>query len=279
MATGLLHPGIMGTALGTAVDDTVVWAAEGRSGATRQRAEQAGFTETPDLERLCALSTVIVSVCPPAAAEQMARRVADTGYSGVYVDANAIAPATARRIAGFFERFVDGGIIGLPPTPDRRTALYLSGENQGLVEDMADHLGHGLFDVHTVSGGVGAASAVKVCFAAWTKGTAALLTVINALAAAEGVSETLMEQWAASIPELPARSTATVRAVGPKAWRFGGELREIAAALTDAGLPEGFASAAAETYDRLATLSDIPGPTLEDAVERLLNPGHITRAT
>ncbi len=270
MVTGLLHPGIMGTAVGEAVDGEVLWASEGRSPATRSRALEAGFTEVPDLRTLCDRSTMIVSVCPPGAAEEVAQRVSATGYTGTYLDANAIAPATARRIATRFERFVDGGIVGLPPTPERRAALYLSGDDQGVVGETAARFAHGSFEVHVVGGGTGAASAVKVCFAAWTKGTAALLTVINALAAAEGVSEELTAEWTLSMPDLPARSRATVAAIGPKAWRFGGELREIATALSDAGLPGGFASAAAETYDRLADLVDVPGPTLEDAVELLL---------
>ncbi|HEC11580.1 MAG TPA: DUF1932 domain-containing protein [Acidimicrobiales bacterium] len=279
MATGLLHPGSMGTALGTALDGTVLWAGKGRSQATRDRAVAAGFSEVSDLETLCRRSTAIVSVCPPGAAEEVARQVASTGFTGVYLDANAVAPATARRIGGLFDRFVDGGIIGLPPTPERRAALYLSGDDAAAVDEMAGLFSHGLFDVRRVEGGIGAASAVKVCFAAWTKGTAALLTVINALAEAEGVSEVLGEEWAISMPDLPPRSRATAAAVGPKAWRFGGELREIAAALADAGLPTGFASAAADTYDRLATLVDVPGPTLEDAVELLLGRSRTTRAT
>jgi 3-hydroxyisobutyrate dehydrogenase-like beta-hydroxyacid dehydrogenase len=198
---------------------------------------------------------LIVSICPPAAAEAVADAVAIEQFGGVYADLNAIAPATARRLGERFEHFVDGGIIGPPATTPGTTRLYLSGTD---TEVVASRWRTPLLDVRIVDGGVGAASAVKTCYAAWTKGSAALLLTVRALACAEGVEEALLTEWATSIPDLGDRSERTARENGTKAWRFVGEMHEIGASLADAGLPAGFATAAADVYARLAGLRNHP---------------------
>src|SRR5690242_10513270 len=115
---GLLHPGEMGSAVGAAARTAgarVIWASEGRSHATRSRASAAGLEDIGILAELVAQSSVILSVCPPHAAEEVARRVAALLFSGVYVDANAISPANSRHIGCIVEEtgatYVDGGII------------------------------------------------------------------------------------------------------------------------------------------------------------------------
>src|SRR4051794_39964888 len=129
---GVLHPGEMGAALGARLRERghdVAWAGEGRSAATRARAEAAGLHDAGALDAVLAGSDVVVSVCPPHAALDVARAVA--GYGGVFVDANAVAPATAAAIGRLVEdggaRFVDGGIVGPPPQRAGTTRLYLSG--------------------------------------------------------------------------------------------------------------------------------------------------------
>src|SRR5687767_4309206 len=118
---GLLHPGAMGSAVGASLTPRarVLWASEGRSAATVDRAVRAGIEDAGDLATLAAASDVIISVCPPHAAEDVAREVAGTGFAGVYLDANAVSPARTRRIAELVGAsgadFVDGGIIGGPP--------------------------------------------------------------------------------------------------------------------------------------------------------------------
>jgi 3-hydroxyisobutyrate dehydrogenase-like beta-hydroxyacid dehydrogenase len=228
----------------------VRWASDGRSAATKERAEAAGLHDAGTLHALAAGSDVVLSVCPPHAAEDVAREVAAAGFAGTFVDGNAVAPGTARRIAELVApaRPVDGGIVGPPPSRPGTTRLHLSGD--GAVEVAA------LFDGTTVEtrvhpGGPGAASAVKVCFAAWTKGTSALLLAIRALAEAEGVTDGLLAEWATSLPDLPARSDAAA-GTAHKAWRFVGEMEESAAAFAAAGQPGGFSQAAAEVYAALA---------------------------
>jgi 3-hydroxyisobutyrate dehydrogenase-like beta-hydroxyacid dehydrogenase len=264
MDVGLLHPGEMGAAVGRCLFEaghTVLWAAAGRSGATSVRARGAGLTDAGSVAGVAARARIVLSICPPHAALEVAREVARCGFSGVFVDANAIAPGTARSvgavIAGGGGMFVDGGIIGSPPVAAGQTRLYLSGEHAGTVGELFTGTA---VEARIVSGGasvsgsagVGAASAVKMSYAAWTKGTAALLLAIRALARAEGVEEALLAEWALSQPALGARSEQAARSAATKGWRWIAEMEEIAASMAADGLPGGFHQAAADIYRRSA---------------------------
>ena len=242
---GLLHPGDMGAAVGTALraaGHDVVWASEGRSEATRSRA--AAFADVGSVAEVTARSDVIVSVVPPHAAVDLAEALPP--FDGIFVDANAIAPATARRVGDAVARFVDGGIVGAPPAP----RLYLSGPEAAVVA--------ALFAGSPITTEVvESASALKCAYAAWSKGTAALLLAIRDYAAAEGVDVPLVEEWARSQPRLAERLAAAERSAAAKGWRWIGEMHEIADAFAAQGLPRGFHDAAAEVYraDGSATAS------------------------
>jgi 3-hydroxyisobutyrate dehydrogenase-like beta-hydroxyacid dehydrogenase len=188
---------------------------------------------------------VLMSLCPPHAAVEVAGSL--EGFAGIYVDANAVSPSTARTIARLVGRYVDGGIIGPPPTKHGTTRLYLSGRE---AKPIADLFAGTTLDAKVVSEEIGAASAVKMAFAAWTKGSAALLLAIRALARADGVEDTLLEEWRTSSPQLDEQSVAAARAALSKGWRWVGEMEEVAQTFADAGLPEGFHQAAAEIYRR-----------------------------
>lgn len=245
-----------------------MWIAAGRSDATKARAESEGLEPAHSLADALREVDIVVSVCPPSAAEAVAEDVAETGFDGVYVDANAIAPATSRRIGKRFARFVDGGIIGPPPIEQGSTRLYLSGDRL-TAESVAALWAGSELDARVIDGEVGAASALKMTYAAWTKGSAALLATIVAGAEAMNVGDDLAREWELSQSGLGERVTRTADGVGPKAWRFAGEMREIAASFDDAGLPAGFWEAAAETYDRLAPLREIDAPTVDLLVDLL----------
>jgi 3-hydroxyisobutyrate dehydrogenase-like beta-hydroxyacid dehydrogenase len=271
LTIGLLHPGEMGAAVGqclTAGGHEVLWVPEGRSAETAARAGAAGLTAAGDLADLVRRSDVIMSVCPPHAALGIARQVAQAqpaAFGGVYVDANAIAPATAREIAGIVEAggasYVDGGIIGTPPVTPGFIRLYLSGPQAEEVRDLFDGspIDARVVDHDTGSGAgatgagaTGAASAVKMAYASWTKGSAALLLAARALARAEGVEETLLAEWGISQPGLQERSARAAGSAAAKGWRWTAEMEEIAATMAAAGLPEGFHQAAAEVYRRFS---------------------------
>jgi 3-hydroxyisobutyrate dehydrogenase-like beta-hydroxyacid dehydrogenase len=243
---GLLHPGEMGSALGAALRASghdVLWASDGRSDATVQRARD--FVDVGNARELAQRAAVILSVCPPHAADDVARSVA--GYEGVYVDANAVSAGTARALAGEKTRFVDGGIIGPPPREAGTTRLYLSGGHAAQVAALFDG---SLVDARVISPDVGDASALKMTYAAWSKGSAALLLAIRSVARAEGVEDALLAEWALSIPGLEQRSDRAAASAEQKGWRWIAEMEEIAATFAAAGQPEGFHRAAAEVYRR-----------------------------
>jgi hypothetical protein len=257
VTVGVLHPGEMGAAVGAALrvaGQTVVWASTGRSAATAKRAEEAGFEDVGDLEELGRRSDVIIALCPPHAAVEVAR--AFPRFAGVYVDANAVSPATARTIAALVGRCVDGGIVGPPPKSPGTTRLYLSGAD---APSVADLFADTIVDARVVSEDIGAASALKMAFAAWTKGTSALLLAVRAVARAEGVEEPLLDEWRLSLPHLREQSIAAARSALGKGWRWVGEMDEIAGTFAAAGLPDGFHRAAAEIYGRSPHARDADG--------------------
>lgn len=264
---GLLHPGAMGATVGGACGAHVVWSSQGRSSATTGRAERWGLDDVGTLGELVETSEVIISVCPPAHAIGVADSVSALGFGGVYVDANAIAPATAREIAARFDRFVDGGIVGPPAERPGTTRLYLSGSD---AADVAGFWADSALDARVIDGDAGAASALKMAFATWTKVSSALLLDVRALARAEGVEDALLGEWAISMPDTAGRADRTAAGVGPKAWRFVGEMEQMVRAYDDAGLPDGFARGAAELYRRLASFKDADDVTLDAVITELL---------
>lgn len=168
----------------------------------------------------------------------------------MYLDANAIAPVTANRVAEIVEdagaRYVDGGIVGPPPVIPGRMRLYLSGQaaaeaRQALVTDR--------FEVRVIDEHLTSASALKLAYAAWTKGSAALLLAVRAAAIGSGVDETLLEEWRTSQPELEGRWGHARRSAREKGWRWSGEMEEIASMFEELGLPSGFHTAAAEVFE------------------------------
>ena len=269
MTVGLLHPGAMGVTVGAECRADVVWCSDGRSTATAARAAAAGLVDVGTLADLVEQSDVIVSVCPPGEALAVADSVAALGFDGVYVDANAIAPATARAVGERFERFVDGGIIGPPAVRAGITRLYLSGDETTEVEEIAGLWDGSLLDARPIDGGPGAASALKIAYATWTKVSSAMLLAVRALARAEGVEEALLDEWAISQPGTTERSEATAQMTAFKAWRFDGEMAEIAATFAANDLPPGFGEAARDIFGRMARFKDVDDATLDHVLDAI----------
>lgn len=271
----LLHPGNMGATIGAAAATSgaqVLWASEGRSGATRQRAVQAGLKEVARVSDAVRQSDVVLSVCPPHAAIDVAREVAALSFKGIYVDANAVARATAEEIGRIVTKagaaYVDGGIIGSPVKQPGTTRLYLSGDK---AEEIARLFSRSMLEARAIGQKPGAASALKMAYAAWTKGTDALILAIRAFAAHEGVDQALLEEWRISQPALEKKCERAAAVAVPKMWRYVGEMQEIAEAFEAAGLPGGFHRAAADVCERLAGFKDQtdPVPTLSPVLAAL----------
>jgi 3-hydroxyisobutyrate dehydrogenase-like beta-hydroxyacid dehydrogenase len=272
---GVLHPGEMGAAVGGCLTQrglTVLWASAGRGPDTAARAAATGMRDVGTASEMSGQAGVILSVCPPGAALEVARSTA--GFRGIYVDANAVSPETAREVAQMVTAggasYVDGGIIGAPPRSPGDSRLYLSGQRAREVGEL--FTGTAL-DARVMGDEPGAASAVKMAYAAWTKGTAALILAILALARAEGVEETLLAEWQQSQPTLTARSHSAARSATEKGWRWVAEMEEIAATMAAAGLPPGFHQAAAAIYTRVPRPTTPPPPdelSLTKVIDALL---------
>ncbi len=206
----------------------------------------------------------------------MAESVAAAGFEGCYVDANAISPATSIRIGGRFgDRYVDGGVIGPPALHPGTTRLYLAGPAASEVAT--------LWDGSALEAAVvddrwdqGAASALKMAYAGWTKGSSALLLTVAALAEQAGVADALLAEWERSQPGLVERSQRTAAGTGPKAWRWVGEMEEIASTMADAGLPDDFHRGAGELYRRMAGFKGHAGPTIDEVIDTILGTGSDT---
>ena len=140
---------------------------DGRGPETCSRAKEAQLTDVGSLPSLVEQSDIILSVCPPHAATQLAKTVAALQFSGIYVDANAVSPATSRDVQQIVEAagatFVDGGIIGPPALKRGSARLYLSGS--GAVR-VAACFAQGPLEARVIDGLPGAASALKMTYAA-----------------------------------------------------------------------------------------------------------------
>ena len=231
----------MGTEVGRAAGAELLWASEGRSEATASRAASAGFRDVGTLRALAGQSEIVLCLCPPAIAAEVARGVAEAGFTGLYIEANAIAPARAERIAstlsGRGARVVDGSVIA-----SSGLNLYLSGENDDVEEAARLFTGTEVTAV-PLPGGVGAASALKMAFGGWNKIGIALTAQAHAIAGAYGVTDWLEAEG------VPADR---LQWVADRAWRWAPEMEEIADLCGELGLSDGIPRGAAEFYRDLS---------------------------
>jgi len=272
---GILHPGEMGISIAASSINSghqVYWLSEDRSDRTRARAEKYNLTEVDSLSQFCQICETILSVCPPHTAEGVARAVIEAGFTGLFLDANAISPQRAIAIGQMLEasgaQFVDGGIIGGPAWKPKETWLYLSGERSDAI---ASCFSQGPLETKIIGTEIGKSSALKMCYAAYTKGTTALLSAILATAESLGVREELYQQWDMDDKDFSEQVNRRVTRVTAKAWRFEGEMEEIASTFREAGLPDGFHRAAADVYHRMARFKDSrETPPLNEVLNTLL---------
>ena len=264
---GVLHPGAMGAGVAAQVvgtGATVRWLPRGRSAATRQRADRFGLRSADGIEELTATCDIVLSVCPPAAALDVAGQVAAAGFRGIYVDANAVSPERMAEIAAVFEgsgaTVVDGGITGPPPREPGSTRLYLSGDDTAVARIAALFDGT-LLAPFPLAGPIGRASALKLSFAAYNKISYAVAAHACALADGHGVLDDLLDLAAGLLPGTPLADPEGLATAGPRAWRWQPEMREIARASRSAGVPTAFAEAAAHTFARWEAHKDDPTVT------------------
>lgn len=275
MTVGLVHPGAMGAAVGAQLASAgtrALWVSDRRGPATRRRAEAAGLVERADLADLAECSTIL-SVCPPAAALDVAASIVAIGFEGVYVDANAISPQHTREIEAMFGQqgdvvVVDGGIVGPPPRKPGTTRLYLSGDEQAVagVRDLFTTT-----DVRAIvlDGPVGQASALKLAFASYNKLTYALAAQSYALAEHHGVFDELRDLAGDVLPTTPFGQPDSLVSAGQRAWRWEGEMAEIGAACAEASLPGELLEAVEALFARWGEYKDSDDVTVAQLLAAL----------
>jgi 3-hydroxyisobutyrate dehydrogenase-like beta-hydroxyacid dehydrogenase len=192
-------------------------------------------------------------------AEGVSELAIRNNFKGTFVEANAISPNTTRNIASKLAIAniicVDGGIIGGPAwNVDSNTHLYLSGTAASTIASLFKD---SPLKSSVVDDKIGSASALKMTFAAYSKGTTALLAAILAVAEQEGVRDALQNQWGENFSQ---QTIARVTGNATKAWRFSGEMAEISKTFSDAGLPGEFHTGAAEVFRRLSDYKDVTTP-------------------
>lgn len=271
MKIGVLHPGEMGSSIGDCLIQSgheVFWASSERSQSSRDRA--ATWQEKSKLSELVEEVDAILSVCPPSEARALANEVLGLRFRGIYVDANAIAPQTASEILNDFgSNYVDGGLIGPPAREKGSTRLYLAGK---FAREVGSWFDTSLLEAKVIATEMGVqASSLKMAYAGYTKGSSALLILINAFAELAGVRESLVKEWEMSQPALIKRSEHAAKGTAAKAWRFVGEMEEIAKTMKSSDLPEGFHNGSAELYSLMARFKDAKSPDLNEVLEEIIS--------
>ncbi|MFF7566624.1 DUF1932 domain-containing protein [Streptomyces pseudovenezuelae] len=273
---GILHPGSMGAAVAAcaaANASAVLWCEAGRSPASAARAAQFDLTPVATLAELLDRSDIVISLCPPAAAEDLACNVAGHRFAGVYVEANAINPERAVRITELLEpaaTVVDGGVIGSPPVRGKTPRLYLSGPAAATARIEALFAGTAV-KAKTLGTEIGKASALKLSYATFQKTSRVLVALAVGMAREHGVDQELIEVASRRTDSYLAEPEYVAK-TAVRAWRWGPELEEAADALAAAGLPPEMLRAAASTLARWNDVKDDSELTLTDALDRLAQP-------
>ena len=256
----VIAPGEMGSAVGRRLAEhgtRIITSLAGRSPGSIARAERAGFTAMASVDELAAAADIILSIVPPGEAvglaEQWAPVLARAARKPLYVDCNAVSPATAARIGGVLAStgaaYVDAAIIGPPPSASSRTVFYASGDAAPKLERL-NRLG---LVLRVLDAPIGAAAALKMAYAGITKGLTGLGAAMMLGATRSGIDAALAQELAESQPQLLAWLARQVPSMYPKAYRWVAEMEEIAAfAAADPAAAQIY-QGLARLYQRLAT--------------------------
>lgn len=254
-AVGILSPGDMGHAVGRVLVERgmkVFTCLEGRSKRTRDLAMKAKIEAVPTYRQLVRDTDIILSILVPAEAKNAAMIVSqaleETGERIIYVDCNAIAPATVREIGEIISKtgsqFIDAGIIGGPPSPRNFTRFYASGTDTEEFEQLSKY---GL-DIRVVGKEIGQASRLKMVYAALTKGISALSIELLVAAWRMGLYKTLIGEWQLSQKDRHDSLSRSLQSVPGKSRRWVGEMEEIAKTFGSLGLTPRILEGAADLY-------------------------------
>jgi L-threonate 2-dehydrogenase len=240
----------------------------GRSEQSARRVADAGLEVIDDDQRLVEEANFILSIVPPGVAEAVAERfrttLTRTERKPLFVECNAIAPNTVRRIEAILSEtgcgFVDAGIIGGPPPVDdlgKGPRFYASGPHAQMFASLVQY---GL-DIVILDAPIGAASALKLSYAGLTKGFTALGAAMIGAAAREHLGGALRAELARSQPDMLARLERLVPAMFPKAYRWIAEMGQIADFANQENSGATIYQGAARLYERIAAEFECERPS------------------
>lgn len=255
----ILMPGDMGHAVGNSLrlhGHEVITCLAGRGDHTLKLSDTAGLVDVGSLKAVVEQADLILSILPPASAIEQARQISHemsaVGKFPTYVDCNAVSPETVRTIATIMEKvgapFIDAGIIGLAPGHGSGPRFYVSGPD---VTPMTELDGKG-FSVIPMGETIGQASALKMVYAALTKGTWTLHTAVLLAAQKLGVADALIHEFEQSQRPALAAMRARVPFLPADSARWVGEMEEIASTFAAAGVSDSFHIGAADMFRLLA---------------------------
>ncbi|KYJ87630.1 NAD(P)-dependent oxidoreductase [Sulfurovum riftiae] len=272
---GFLYPGDMGVFLAHSVQNSgyeTLWCSEQRSQSTCQRAEQQDMVEVSSLVELCEQSSIIISICPPHAASDVAYQVLQQHFTGIFVEANAISPELSKRLSAAFAKkgvsYVDAAVFGGTNLTSKNTQIFLSGSKG---EQIASIFSSGPVISKVISDEIGKASATKMCHSMYSKGIWAMLHTAVSAAEHYGIRDQLESLWIKNNVNFTENTYKNMQRTSKKAWRFSAEMNEISSTFHAAGLPDGFSKASSEVYRRLVKFKEYDQePDIEEIINTLL---------
>ncbi len=270
----------MGAAIGAQIANNghaVLWCPDGRSPATHHRAKDAGLRPVP-LAQLLADSEIVLSICPPAVAEEIATTVAGLRYRGIYVEANAISPARLHRIAPRLTEvgaaIIDGCIFGPPPGGQPPARLYLAGA-PAASRQVANLFTGSLAEPVLLGEHLGQASALKMAFASFLRTSRTAAALAHALADDHGITHALLTE-AQRMPRDILANQDFLPSVAARAWRWAPEMHEVADTLSAQHLPTDLALATADILQHWADTTTDQPTDLHSTLRQLHLPPAVT---
>src|SRR4051812_1482893 len=229
---------------------------EGRSKRTVALSQKAGAKDCGSIEKLVAACDVIISVLDPAHAVTKAREVAAgikaTGKKIMFVNGNAVAPRTAQEIDGIIRAAggycVDGSILRVTSKGKSELRLYVSGPEASVLTQINDEI----LKIRVVGEKIGNASALKMCYGAFTKGALALGVELLLASHKLGVADELAAEFEDTQPEVYKWILGRTIGMAPKAYRYVPEMLEVATTFEDAGMTRRTMEGAADMFEMLA---------------------------
>ena len=261
MIIGLIGLGEMGSEIGRYLvmnDLEVISVYEGRSEISKKRASKYKIRDAGSIEQFCKISDLVISIIPPDKAIETANLYTSykNKYGQIYCDLNAISTITAKKIKLLLDEkkidYVDGAIMGGPPTENYSPRIYLSGK---LSEKLNFLNGKGI-ELMVLKGSDFKASATKMVYASITKGSKALVAGALIAAKKNNVYDELMEELKYSEEYFSLVAKNQIPSIKHKAYRWVGEMNEISLTYKESGLTGGFHSEAENVYELIKNLPE-----------------------